>query len=150
MSVNAHFRLFPAPGPEEKSGIAAGVRLGKERASKKPANPDEHRVGSRMVSRFYSQPLGVVRKSWMPSSITGNGSTFSVAAEQESHLWFPVSSLYREPSWSVPGAMLPLPEAELMAACQHSLLHLWTSGYGTAEHQELRYKFYYGLICTWR
>ena len=89
-----------------------------------------------MVSRSCTQPLGMVSpgrencqkqgqkgkvgKFWMISSIMGNGSIFRVAVEQKSHLWLPVSSLYREPSRSVPGGMLPLPEAELLVVCRHT------------------------------
>lgn len=63
----------------------------------------------------------------MISSIMGNGSTFRVAVEQKSHLWLLGSSLYRECSWSAS------PGGRASSSLPARLLHLWPSGYGTAE-----------------
>lgn len=145
------------PG-QKNSGIAAGVRLGTEteRASAKQPSPDEHRVESRMVSSSHSQPLGMISpgrencqkqeqkgkvgKFWIISSIMGNGSAFRVAVEQKPHLWLPVSSLYRDPSQSVPGPCCLSQRQSSWWSAGTGLLHLWPSGYGTAEHQEVGYK----------
>lgn len=153
---------------QKKSGIAAGLWLGRgrERASDKQTSPDEHWVGSRTVSRSYSQPLGMVSpgrencqkqgqegkvgKFWMISNIMGNGSICRVAVEQKSHLWLPVSRLYEgaqpvcsqgcaaSPSSRAPGGLL----AHVSFPCGHLVTaQQSTKSWGT--------EFCYGLVCIW-